>query len=390
MKFSGLTVGIPKEIMRGEMRVAAIPETVTKFKLNGAKVLVEAGAGIGSGFCDGKYTEAGAVIVSGPLKLYSEADIILKIKEPMFSPIAQKDEADMLREGQYLIAFLYPSNYSNHEMIRKLAENGVISFTLDGMPRVQRARCMDALYSMSTIVGYKSVIMAADRLTKFMPMMGTTVGMIKPASVVVVGAGAAGLQAVATAKRIGAVVTGIDLRKEAADQVRALGAIGVELEVPEELYYDGGDEWAPLSEEWLGRIREKIAPIVKTADVLILSALFPGRPAPVLITRDMVKSMQNGSVIIDIAVNQGGNCELTVPGESCEPYGVFIDGTKNIPGMMPASSTFLFAHNAYNFMEYLASEGRLSLDKNDIIIKSTLTTFGRQIEHAGARAAMGL
>ncbi len=387
MKFSGMTIGVPKEIMPGENRVSSTPETVKKMVDEGATVYVQKGAGKGAFFSDDEYKASGAILVDGEEPVFEKADVILKVKEPLFNKEANKHESDMLRDGQYLITFLHPAAPVNREAMKKLRDTGCISLTLDGIPRISRAQSMDALTSMSTVAGYKGVLMAANTLSKFMPMVGTAVGVIQPAKVVVIGTGVAGLQAVATAKRLGAVVTAIDIRPDAAEQARSLGAKSVDTGVPPEVAIGEGGYAQRLPEEWLKKEIEAIKPVVKDADIIILTALIPGKQAPVLITEEMVKSMAPGSVIIDIAIDQGGNCALTKPGEEIVVDGVTISGVKNIPGMMPPSSTWMFANNIYNLLAYLSKDGKIVLDRNDPIVASSLTTINKEIVHAGAKEA---
>lgn len=385
-----MTIGVPTEIMHGERRVSATPDTVKKMVGEGATVLVEKGAGDGAFFPDAAYVEAGGKIVEDVQEIFAKADVILKVKEPLFNKKVNKHEAEMVRDGQYLITFLHPAAPVNHEMMKKLAATGVISITLDGIPRISRAQGMDALTSMSTVAGYKGVLMAANRLAKFMPMVGTAVGVIKPANVLVIGTGVAGLQAVATAKRLGAVVTAVDIRPDAREQSTSLGAKSFDVGVPADVAIGEGGYAQRLSDEWLNKEREALKPLVKDSDIIILSALIPGKLAPILITEEMVASMAPGSSIVDISIDQGGNCELTEAGEVVVKHGVTIDGTKNIPGMMPTSSTWMFANNVYQLLSFLARDGKIVLDKSDPIIESTLTTIDKQIVHRGAREAMGL
>jgi NAD(P) transhydrogenase subunit alpha len=390
MKFKGMVVGVPKEIMPGEDRVSAIPDTVRKITSAGGTVLVEKNAGKGSFFADSEYKDAGAQLVDDVQEIFAKADVILKVKEPLFNENLKKHESDMFREGQYLITFLHPAAPVNHEPMKKLAATGVISITLDGIPRISRAQNMDALTSMSTVAGYKAVLMAANRLPKFLPMIGTAVGAIKPSHVVVIGTGVAGLQAVATAKRLGAVVTSIDIRPAAIEQAQSLGSKVVDTGVPAEVAVGEGGYALRLSDEWLKKERERISDTVKSADILITAALIPGKLAPILVTEDMIKGMAAGSSVVDIAIDQGGNCEITEAGKIVVKHGVTIDGTKNIPGMLPTSSTWMFAHNIYNLLDFLVKDGKVVLDMDDPIIKSSLTTKDKQIVHAGAREAMGL
>jgi len=389
MKMQGLTVGIPKEIMEGERRVAAIPDTVKKMVAEGAKVLVESGAGEGAFFSDEEYKAAGAEVVSGATDVFGSADIILKVKEPLFNSALNKHETEMLKSGQCLITFIHPASPVNHQMVKDMASKGVIALTLDGVPRISRAQGMDALTSMSTVAGYKSVLMAANRLASFLPMVGTAVGVIKPANVLVIGTGVAGLQAVATAKRLGAVVTAVDIRPDAREQAKSLGAKVHEVGVPAEVAVGKGGYAQKLPDEWLMKEREALKDIVANSDIIILTALIPGQIAPILITEEMVKTMNAGSVIIDVAIDQGGNCEITEPSAITTKHGVSIDGTKNIPGKLPTSSTWMFAHNIYHYLANLVDNGKLNINTDDEIIASSLVTIDGKIVHAGALAAMG-
>jgi len=389
-QFKDLSFGIPKEIMQGERRVAVIPDTVKKLTEGGAKVFVEKDAGVGSYFTDEEYKKAGAIIVENVQELYNESDIILKVKEPLFNDNLGKHEVDMMHEGQILITFLHPAAPSNHEMVEKLMINKITSLTLDGIPRISRAQSMDALTSMSTVAGYKSVIMAADRLPKFVPIIGTAVGMIQPSIVFVIGAGVAGLQAIATARRLGAAVYAADIRPDAAEHAKSLGAKIVETEVPADIAIGEGGYAKSLPMKWILEEREAIKETVIKSDIVILTALVPGRLAPVLVTEEMVKQMKPGSAIVDVAIDQGGNCELTESGKLIVQYGVSIDGTKNIPGMVPTSSTWMFAHNIYNYVSAFIKDGKFVIDTNDEIIASSLVTKDGKLYHAGAIEAMGL
>ena len=389
MKFQGMVIGVPKEIMNAERRVSATPDTVKKMVDEGAKVLVEAGAGAGAFFRDDQYAAAGAMIESDVTKIFAQADVILKVKEPLFNDKAGKHEAEMFRDGQYLITFLHPASPVNHDPMRNLAATGCISLTLDGIPRITRAQSMDALSSMSTVAGYKSVLSAATRLPKFLPMTGTAVGTIKPANVLVVGAGVCGLQATATAKRLGAVTTVVDIRPDASEQARSLGAKTHDVGVPAEIAIGKGGYANKLPDEWILKERENLKELVKNADIIILCALVPGKQAPILVTEEMVKSMAPGSCIVDVSIDQGGNCECTPPGKVDVVHGVTIDGTKNIPGSVPTSSTWMFAQNIYNLLAYLSKDGKVVLDRSDDIVASSLVTINREIVHAGTLEAMG-
>lgn len=385
-----MVIGIPKEIMHDEGRVSAIPETVRKLVADGNKVLVEKGAGVGSFFPDADYAAAGAELVDDVADLYKRSDLILKVKEPLYNEAKKCHEIDMMHKGQYLITFIHPASPVNHEMVKKMAKQGVIGLTLDGVPRISRAQNMDALTSMSTCAGYKGILMAASDLPKFMPQIFCAVGMIKPVNALIIGVGVAGLQALATAKRLGAVTYAMDIRPAALEQATSLGAKPIDPGVPAELAMAPGGYAQRLPDEWLEKERQLLAEKIKDMDVVFCSALIPGKLAPVIVTEEMVKSMKPGSVIVDIAIDQGGNCEITPAGTREVKHGVVLEGIKNIPGMLPTSSTWMFAHNIYNLTKFLSKNGKIELDFNDEIVKSILVTWDGEIVHAGAREAMGL
>ncbi len=379
MELQGLTIGILKEIMENENRVAGIPETVKKMVDNGAKVLVESGAGLGSFYTDADYKNAGAEIINDPESIYNSADVILKVKEPLMNEAKNKHEVDMMKSNQVLISFLHPSNPINHDMVKKLAQKGVIGFSLDCIPRISRAQSMDALTSMSTVAGYKAIISAACRLPKFIPMITTAVGMFRPAIVFVVGTGVAGLQSLATAKRLGAEIYAADVRPDAVEQSKSLGAKIIDTGVPPEIAIGEGGYARHLSDEWIHKERQSFYEIVKKADIVVLSALVPRKIAPILVDETMVRSMKPGSVIVDIAIDQGGNCELTESGIICVKHNVTIDGTKNIPGSVALSASSMFAQNVLNFLSLIVKNGKININKSDEIIASALITENGKI-----------
>lgn len=385
-----MVIGVPKEIMNGELRVSAIPETVEKLVKEGVQVFIEKGAGAGAHYQDSQYQEAGAYIIDDVAELYDRSDIILKVKEPQFNNDKGLHEVDMMHEGQYLITFLHPAAPVNHQMIKNLASKGVISLTLDGVPRISRAQNMDALTSMSTCAGYKGILLAANELSKFVPQIFCAVGMIKPINTLILGAGVGGLQALATAKRLGSVVYAADIRPDAAEQAKSLGAKIIETEVPAELAVGKGGYALSLSEDVLSKERNVLKDLIPQMDIVFCGALVPGKKAPILITEEMVASMAPGSVIVDISIDQGGNCEITEPGQTVVKHGVTIIGIKNIPGMLATSSTWMFANNIYHLVNYLLKGGQLVLDKADEIVSSILTTIDGEIVHEGAKEAMGL
>lgn len=386
-----MVIAIPKEILDGEGRVAALPETVTAYTKLGFRVLVEAGAGRAVFRPDDQYAAAGARIVGEVKTLYADADIVLKVKQPIFNPAAGAHEADMLREGCILIAFLHPAAPANHETICLLRDRGVTSFTMDGIPRISRAQTMDALTSMSTVTGYRSMLIAASHFPRFVPMIGTAIGTIQPARVLVVGAGVVGLQAIAAAKRLGGVVKALDIRAEARREAGSLkGTQVVGFEVPDELAHGEGGYARALPAEWLERERVLLRSLVPETDILILSALVPGEVAPVLITAGMVRNMKPGSVIVDVSIDQGGNCEVTEPGRETLVHDVYVCGTANIPGSMPVDASWLYSQNVLHYVENLLPQGPGALNLDDDIVRHSLVTIDRRIVHAGTLRAMGM
>ncbi|MDR0496378.1 MAG: NAD(P) transhydrogenase subunit alpha [Treponema sp.] len=384
-----MTIGVPKEIMKAERRVGTIPETVEKFVTDGHKVLIEKSAGEGAFFSDSQYRAAGAEIVDDAADLYRRSDLIIKVKEPQFNTNKNMHEVDMMHEGQYLLCFLHPASTVNHEMVSNLAKKGVIGLTLEGIPRITRAQNMDALTTMSTCAGYKGMIMAVNDLPMFAPQITCAIGTTKPINALIIGAGVAGLQAIATAKRLGAVVHAIDIRPDAAEQAKSLGAKIIDLGVPPEISVGSGGYANSLPDEWLKKERDILAESVKQMDIVFCSALIPGKLAQIIITEEMVIAMKPGSVIVDISIDQGGNCAITPPGEVAVKHGVTINGIKNIPGHLPTSSTWMFANNACNIARYLIKDNKLSLDMSDEIVSSTIVTIDGKVVHPGTLEAMG-
>lgn len=385
-----MIIGIPREIMEGEKRVSVIPETVEKLVKEGNKVLVEKGAGEGSHYLDSQYLQSGAEIISDVKDLYEKSELILKVKEPQFIKERNLHEVDLMHEGQYLITFLHPAAPVNHEMIKNLAKKGIIGLTLDGIPRISRAQAMDALTSMSTCAGYKGILLAANELSKFAPQIFCAVGMIPPINTLIVGVGVGGLQALATAKRLGAVVHAADIRPDASEQAKSLGAKVIDTRVPKELAVGEGGYAQALPEDVLKNEREALREVIGGMDIVFLGALVPGRKAPKLVTEDMVSLMAPGSVIVDISIDQGGNCEITEPGKIAVKHGVTIIGIKNIPGMLATSATWMFAHNVYHLLSYLIKDGKMVIDRTDDITGSILTTIDNEVVHQGAKEAMGI
>jgi H+-translocating NAD(P) transhydrogenase subunit alpha len=355
-----MKVGVPRETASGERRVALVPETVKRLTGGGFEVAIERGAGEPASFPDRDYEQAGAALVDDP---YS-ADAVTKVQPP------SADEAGRLREGQILIGFLQP--LTDRQGIERLGERGVIAFAMESIPRITRAQTMDALSSQATVSGYKAAVLAADRLPKFFPMLMTAAGTVAPAKVLVLGAGVAGLQAIATARRLGAVVSGFDVRPIVREQVESLGATFLDLGVTGE--ETAGGYARELTEEEQQRQQQALEARLPDFDAVITTALVPGRPAPRLIPASAVAAMRPGSLIVDLAAEAGGNCELTEPGEAVVREGVTILGYTNLPSTMPYHASQLYSRNVLALLQHLAPEGELNLDWDDEITSSACVT----------------
>ena len=369
-------VAVPKEIEPGEERVALTPQAAGKLVAGGSAVVVQSGAG-GEAFPDELYSKGGVSIASGT-DVYRDADVVLKVRKPQVAEVAH------LPEGSSLIAFLQP--LTSPELVKALAARKITSYSLESIPRITRAQAMDALSSQATISGYKAVLIAANSLGKLFPMLMTAAGTITPARVLVMGAGVAGLQAIATARRLGAVVEAFDVRAAAKEEVKSLGATFIELEL--ETQEGAGGYAREQSEEFLTKQRELIAERVAQADVVITTALIPGRPAPKLVTAEMVARMRPGSVIVDIAAENGGNVELTEPGKVVIRHGVTIHGVLNPASLAPVHASELFAKNVTNLLALLTKDGALAPDVEDDIVKGSCITRGGEIVHSATLKAM--
>ena len=385
-----MILGVPKETLEQEGRVAAIPDTVREYVASGFEVLVQASAGQASLHDDDAYREAGASIVADAQELFHRSDVVVKVKQPWQGQEMDHHEAEAIREGAVLVAFLHPAAPVNHDMVAMLARRNITAFSMDAVPRISRAQPMDALTSMSTITGYKATLIAANQFPKFIPMTGTTIGTVKPAKFLVVGTGVVGLQAIATAKRLGATIVAVDTRDEARRSAATLGAKVAGFEVPEALVAGAHGRARMLPPEWLEREREVLTPLVGQCDIAILGALVPGEVAPVLVTAAMVAQMKPGSIIVDVAIDQGGNCELTPPGGQVCQHGVAILGLWNIPGSMPVHGSWLYAHNVLRYVQNLFKKGLETIDLDDEICRESLITHQGNIVHLGTRKAMGL
>jgi len=370
-----MRIGVVRETTPGERRVALVPETVGRLAKSGNEVVVERGAGEASSFPDRMYTEAGGTIGDA-----WSADLVLKVARP------SDDELGRIHEGAVLIAFLQP--LTNHTLVRELARRRVTALSMDAIPRITRAQPMDALSSQATVAGYKAVLLAAAALPKFFPMLTTAAGTIPPAKAFIIGAGVAGLQAIATARRLGAVVEAFDTRPVVKEQVQSLGAKFLEVDLGETGEGAGGYA-KELSEEAHRKEVELLAKAVKENDIIITTAAIPGRPAPKLITADMVRSMKPGSVIVDLAAETGGNTELTQAGKVIDVDGVRIDGTTNIPSTMPYHASQMYSRNIQSLLGLmLTKEGKLNLDMNDDVIKGTVITKDGEVVHEQTRKVL--
>jgi NAD(P) transhydrogenase subunit alpha len=369
-------IGVPRERRPDERRVALVPESCAKLVKAGARVLVEAGAGESAFFADAAYREAGAEIVDDPAQLFATVDLLLKVQPPADNPAAGRHEAEMMREGAMLLCSLVPSR--NHETVAKLAARRVSAFATDLIPRITRAQGMDTLSSMASIAGYRAVLLAATALPRYLPMMMTAAGTVSPARVFVIGAGVAGLQAIATARRLGAVVEATDTRPAVREQVESLGArfAGVETE---ESAQDAGGYAKQLSPEFYRRQGVLIGERCAVADIVITTAMIGGVRAPRLITAEMVARMRPGSVIVDLAAEAGGNCELTRPGQTLISGGVTILAPTNLPAEMPWHASTLYSRNLTAFVLAFWKNGAFSMDLDDEIIRGALVTHQGEI-----------
>ena len=370
-----MKVAVPKEIEQGERRVALTPDTAKMLVAGGLEVAVEAGAGAAAYITDDQYQGAGAKVENRAGTMLLEAGAVLKVQAP------RESEISLLKKGAVLISFLQPATQG--DIVKSLASHGITAFSLELLPRISRAQSMDALSSQASAAGYKAVLMAAARLGKLFPMMMTAAGTVAPARVLVMGAGVAGLQAIATARRLGAVVSAYDVRPAVKEEVQSLGATFIEL--PLEAQEGQGGYAREQSEEFLKKQRELIGEHIAKSDVVITTAAVPGRRAPLLVSGDMVRGMRPGSVIVDLASETGGNVELTQAGKDVDVNGVTIIGTRNIPSTLPLTTSQLFARNVANLLLHLVKDGAIKLDFEDEITKGACVTYGGEIVNERAK-----
>jgi H+-translocating NAD(P) transhydrogenase subunit alpha len=378
MKFA-----VPREIVPGERRVALTPDAAGRLVKAGHEVLIERGAGAEGFFIDQAYADAGAQIVPDPVALYGAAEVILKVQKPALNESLGRHEVDLMPEGATLICFL--QSLTSPDLVRRLAARRITSFGMEAIPRISRAQTMDALSSQATVAGYKAVLMAADTLGKFFPLLMTAAGTVAPARVFVLGAGVAGLQAIATARRLGAVVEAFDVRPVVKEQVESLGAKFVMLEQGAIEAAGAGGYAKELSEEQHRQEVALLAQHAKDSDVIITTAAIPGRKAPVLITAEMVPQMRPGSVILDLSAETGGNCELTQAGQTVIHNGVIIMGPLNVPSMLPVHASQMYSKNVTNLLQLLMPKNVFTLNFEDEIIGGACITHNGDVVHAATR-----
>ena len=375
-----MRLAVPREIVPGEKRVALVPEVIPQLLKSGHTVTVESGAGIRAGFTDDAYASAGAVLAPDARSTYAGAEMLLKVQRPTTSA---GGEIEFIGPDAVLIGLLQPA--ADPSIFADLAARRITALSMELVPRTTRAQMMDALSSQSTVAGYKAVLLAATALQKFFPMLMTAAGTVRPARVLVMGAGVAGLQAIATARRIGAVVEAFDTRPVVKEQVQSLGATFIELDVDTRDAEDAGGYAKELAEEHIRREKELIHERARLADVVITTALVPGRRAPLLVTSETVESMKPGSVIVDLAGEQGGNCELTEPGKTVEKFGVTIIAPLNISSELAYHSSQMYAKNLAALIALITKDGKLNLDMNDDIISAVCVTAGGEVRNATIR-----
>jgi H+-translocating NAD(P) transhydrogenase subunit alpha len=381
-------IGVPKESYPGERRVALVPLVIPNLIKAGFAVAVESGAGKEAGYPDALYTEKGAKVLADRGAVFRESDIVAQVLCYGSNDVTGKSDLSLMRRGQVLIGFLRP--LGSAEVLQEVARTGVVSFSVELMPRTTRAQSMDALSSMGTICGYKAVLIAADTLPRIFPMLTTAAGTVTPARILVIGAGVAGLQAIATARRLGAVVSAYDMRPAAKEQVQSLGGRFVELPIEAKDAQDARGYGTAQDESFYVRQRELLTKVVAETDVVVTTAVVPGKKAPLLITKEMVQGMAPGSVIFDLASERGGNCELTRAGETIVEYGVTIIGRINVASAVPYHASQMYARNLTAFLLNLVKDGKVRPEADDEIIRETLLTRDGEIVNVRVREFLKL
>ena len=378
-----MIVGVPKESYPGERRVALVPLVIPNLAKAGIEVVVESGAGAEAGYPDAAYVDKGAKIAPDRAAVFGAADAVVQVLSYGSNDVTGKADLPLMRRGQALIGFLRP--LGSLEAMQEIAAAGVSSYSVEFMPRTTRAQSMDALSSMGTICGYKAALLAAETSPRIFPMMTTAAGTITPARVFVIGAGVAGLQAISTARRLGAVASAYDMRPAAKEQVQSLGGRFIELPIEAKDAQDARGYGTAQDENFYARQRELLTRVVAESDIVITAAVIPGKKSPVLITTDMVKGMAPGSVIVDLAAERGGNCELTRTGETVQQYGVTIIGAINLASSVPYHASQMYARNLTTYLTYMVKDGKLQQNLQDEIIRETLITSGGEIVNARVR-----
>jgi len=378
-------ISVPKEIVPGERRVALTPDVVKRLVGAGATVRVETGAGIEASYPDEAYTKVGAAIVPDSAAVWKDSDVVVKVQPPMIGAESGANELEHVKEGAILISMLQP--FTNFKLVKALASRGVTGFGLEALPRITRAQSMDILSSMATVAGYKAVLIGAAATGKLFPMLTTAAGTVVPARVLILGAGVAGLQAIATARRLGAVVKAFDVRPEVKEQVESLGADFLAAEVTEDGSGEGGYA-KELSEDQHKKELELIAGALKEMDVVITTALIPGKPAPLLITEEMLGLMKPGAIVVDLAAEMGGNCAGAKAGEEVLLHGVKILAPLNLASSTPEDASRMFARNCQSFLQQLIKDGELFLDFEDEVVSGTCITHEGRVVHETVKKAM--
>jgi NAD(P) transhydrogenase subunit alpha len=382
-----MIIGVPKETFPGERRIALIPSALPALTKAGLEVVVETGAGEEAGYPDAEFRDQGAKLATRD-EVFAQADIVLQVRALGANPQAGRDDLARMRAGQVIIGTADP--LGNPDAARDIAQTGVLHFALELIPRITRAQSMDVLSSMATLAGYKAVLMAAMDLPRLFPLMMTAAGTLRAAHVFVIGAGVAGLQAIGTARKLGAVVEGYDVRPAVKEQVQSLGAKFVEMELDAGSSEDKGGYAKELGEDFYRKQRELMMEVVTRSDVVITTAAIPGKKSPVLITAEMVEKMRPGSVIVDLAAERGGNCELTVADQRTVQHGVTLHGPTNVPSTVPYHASQMFSKNVTTFLNSLVKEGKLQLNLEDEVISGTLVTRDKDVVHPRMRDLLGL
>ncbi len=383
-----MIIGVPKESVVGENRISLVPRHVPLLQKEGFIVHLESGAGIGARFTDARYEEEGVKIIPNRENLFNESKIILTVRGLRTNDKTGSEDLNLLKENQILIGLMDPFN--NLEVIKELAKRKIQSFALELIPRISRAQSMDVLSSQANIAGYKAALIAANLLPKMFPMMMTSAGTLTPARVFVIGAGVAGLQAIATCHRLGAVVNAYDIRPVVKDLVQSLGAKFVELELETESAEGEGGYAKEMDENFYREQRKMMNRVISESDVVIATAAVPGKKAPVLISGEMIQGMKEGSVIVDLAAEQGGNCEVTEPGKTVEIGGVVVSGPLNVPSSIPHHSSQMFSKNITNFFQLMVKDGKLITDVEDEIVQESMVTNNGEIVNSQIKETLGL